>query len=116
MVTLSAERTGFEPVEELNAPHRFSKPALSAAQPPLQVGSGWARRARASLPGPIAFGTRPHSRDGFAFGNGHSASYFVADQPSRARRGPYGFWRLGSGKALFGPSDLRRDALPTVPI
>jgi hypothetical protein len=32
-----AERTGFEPVEEVYPPHRFSKPALSAAQPPLQV-------------------------------------------------------------------------------
>src|SRR5262245_51962540 len=30
------ERTGFEPVEGVIPPHRFSKPALSAAQPPLQ--------------------------------------------------------------------------------
>src|SRR5205814_1813842 len=30
-----AERTGFEPVVEVNPRHRFSKPALSATQPPL---------------------------------------------------------------------------------
>ena len=33
-----AERTGFEPVEELITPHRFSKPAHSTTLPPLQRG------------------------------------------------------------------------------
>lgn len=32
-----AERTGFEPAEPFRA-HRFSKPALSATQPPLRIG------------------------------------------------------------------------------
>ena len=32
-----AERTGFEPVEERLAPHRFSKPAHSTTLPSLQV-------------------------------------------------------------------------------
>ena len=32
-----AERTGFEPVEELLAPHRFSKPAHSTTLPSLLV-------------------------------------------------------------------------------
>jgi hypothetical protein len=31
-----AERTGFEPVEERLAPHRFSKPAHSTTLPSLQ--------------------------------------------------------------------------------
>lgn len=31
-----AERTGFEPVEQVIPAHRFSKPALSATQPPLR--------------------------------------------------------------------------------
>ncbi len=30
-----AERTGFEPVEGLKTPHRFSKPAHSTTLPPL---------------------------------------------------------------------------------
>ena len=33
-VSLDAERTGFEPAEDLR-PHGFSKPALSTTQPPL---------------------------------------------------------------------------------
>ena len=32
-----AERTGFEPVEELLAPHRFSKPAHSTTLPSLHI-------------------------------------------------------------------------------
>ena len=32
-----AERTGFEPVEERLAPHRFSKPAHSTTLPSLQI-------------------------------------------------------------------------------
>ncbi len=40
MVTESlAERTGFEPAEEVLLAHRFSKPALSTTQPPLRVQS-----------------------------------------------------------------------------
>jgi hypothetical protein len=32
-----AERTGFEPVEERLAPHRFSKPAHSTTLPSLHI-------------------------------------------------------------------------------
>ena len=34
---IMAERTGFEPVEERLAPHRFSKPAHSTTLPSLQI-------------------------------------------------------------------------------
>ena len=36
MITKMAERTGFEPVEERLAPHRFSKPAHSTTLPSLR--------------------------------------------------------------------------------
>ncbi len=37
-VSFGAERTGFEPADQLPG-HGFSKPALSTTQPPLQLGS-----------------------------------------------------------------------------
>src|SRR5438105_2270414 len=39
-VTKQTERTGFEPVNQVYPGYRFSKPALSATQPPLQAYEG----------------------------------------------------------------------------
>ncbi len=75
-VSFAAERTGFEPADQLPG-HGFSKPALSTTQPPLRVGracgSAWAD------PSPM----EPNSRQ---FGRYRKAAIPVVERPNRVDR------------------------------